>query len=52
MGILKFLGGCLLIGLGIWIGIKGFYLPNSAAADLCFGTGFILGLLGFSLWAM
>lgn len=37
--------GCFM--LAGFVGSKGFYLPNSAAADICFGTAATLGLLGF-----
>jgi hypothetical protein len=50
MGFVKFIGGLGLITLGIYIGMKGFYSPNSSAADFFFGTGCIFGIGGFYLW--
>lgn len=52
MGYLKFIGGLILISLGIYIGIKGFHSPNSSAADLFFGIGGLFEIGGFYLWSI
>jgi hypothetical protein len=52
MGFLKFIGGIVLITLGIYIGMKGFHSPNSSAADFWLGLGALFGMGGFYLWAI
>ena len=52
MGILKFFLGVLSMALGVCIGIKGFSMPNSSAADFFFGVGLLFLFLGWYLWIL
>lgn len=51
MGFLKFIAGIFCIFIGGYIFSKGFYLPNSSAADFVFGTGLMIAFVGFIFWA-
>ena len=50
--ILKFIAFSLLMILAGMIGSKGFMMPNSAAADMCFGGAALFAFLGFWLLAI
>lgn len=47
---IKLLFGIFISIIGIYMFSRGFYMLNSTAADLCFGAGTIIILIGFVLW--